>query len=69
MRPITTIVVELSVCWSVSPAKAVELILLPFGMLTWVGPMNHVLDGGPDLSMQKHVTWCLVLAVCQWFIS
>jgi len=25
-----------------------ELILMPFGLRTQVGPVNHVLDGGPD---------------------
>jgi len=23
-------------------------IEMPFGLRTWVGPGNHVLDGGPD---------------------
>jgi len=32
----------------VSPAKTVEPIEMPFGGLTWVGPRNHALDGGPD---------------------
>jgi len=26
-------------------------IELPFGLRTWVGPGNHVLDGGPDPPM------------------
>jgi len=30
----------------VSPAKMAELIEMLFGGLTWVGPRNHVLDGG-----------------------
>jgi len=30
---------------TVSPAKVAELIVMQFGMLTWVGPRNHVLDG------------------------
>jgi len=34
----------------VSPAKMAELIQMPFGLRTWVGPGNHVLDAGPDLS-------------------
>ena len=41
----------LSVCRSVtlvSPAKTAAPIELPFGLRTWVGPGNHVLDGGPD---------------------
>jgi len=25
-----------------------EPIVMMFGMLTWVGPRNHVLDGCPD---------------------
>jgi len=32
----------------VSPAKTAEPIELPFGLRTWVGPGNHVLDGGSD---------------------
>jgi len=43
--------VGLSVCLSVtlvSPAKTAEPIEMPFGLRTWVGPGNHVLDGGPD---------------------
>jgi len=27
-------------------AKMAELIEMPFGMWTWVGPWKHVLDGG-----------------------
>lgn len=27
-------------------AKMAEPIEMPFGMLSWVGPRNHVLDGG-----------------------
>jgi len=30
-----------------NPAKAVEAIAMPFGMLTHVSPRNRVLDGGP----------------------
>jgi len=36
--------VRLSVT-TVSPAKAAEPIVMPFGMLTRVGPRNYVLDG------------------------
>jgi len=32
---------------AVNPAKAAELILMPFGMLTEVGPRNCVLNRGP----------------------
>ena len=28
--------------------KAAEPIEVPFGVWTWVGTRNHVLDGGPD---------------------
>ena len=27
-----------------SPAKTAELIEMPFGLWSWVGPRNHVLD-------------------------
>ena len=43
------------VAWSVglfvtlvSPAKRAESIEMPFGLRTWVGPRNHVLDWGSD---------------------
>jgi len=51
MRPILTDRVARSVGLSVtlvSPAKTAAPIELPFGLRTWVGPGNHVLDGGPD---------------------
>jgi len=32
----------------VSPAKTAAPIELPFRLRTWLGPGNHVLDGGPD---------------------
>jgi len=44
------------VCWSVtlvSSAKTAAPIELPFGLRTWVGPGNHVLDGGPDPTMGR----------------
>jgi len=48
------------VAWSVgrsvtlvSPAKTAAPIELPLELMTWVGPMNHVLDGGPDPPMGK----------------
>ena len=31
-----------------SPAKADDRIEMQFGMRRWVGPGNHVLDGGAD---------------------
>jgi len=43
--------VGLSVCLSVtlvSPAKTAEPIEMPFGLRTWVGTMDHILDGGSD---------------------
>ena len=39
------------VCQSVmvvSCAKTAELIDMPYGLWTWVGQRNHVLDGDPD---------------------
>jgi len=52
MRPIATDGVAWSVGLSVTtvsePCKAAEPIVMPLGMLTLVGPRNHVLDGRPD---------------------
>jgi len=55
MMPIVRDRVAWSVCLSVglsvtlvSPAKTVEPIDMPFGLRTWVGPRDHVLDGGSD---------------------
>ena len=55
MQPNVTDRVVWSVCLSVSlsvtvvsPAKMTELIEMPFGLRTQVGPKNHVLDGYPD---------------------
>jgi len=51
MQPILTDRVAWSVSQSVtlvSPAKTAAPIELPFGLRTWVGPGNHVLDGGSD---------------------
>jgi len=48
MQPIVTDRVAWSVCQSVtlvSPAKTAELIEMPFGLRTLVGPGNHVLHG------------------------
>jgi len=36
-----------------SPAKMAELIEMPFGLKSQVGPGNHVLYGGPDPSMER----------------
>ena len=51
MRSIVTDQVAWSVGLSVtlvSFAKTAEPIEMPFALRTWVGPGNHVLDGGPD---------------------
>jgi len=37
----------------VSPAKTAELIEMPYGLMTRVGPRNRVLDGGPHPPMGK----------------
>jgi len=37
-----------SVCHTSESCKTAELIEMPFGLRTRVGPGNHVLDGGPD---------------------
>ena len=36
-----------------SPAKMAERIEMPFGTWTQVGPVNHVLNGGPDHTMGR----------------
>jgi len=55
MRPIVTDQVAwwsvgLSVCHTavLSPAKTAEPIKMPFELRSQVGPVHHVLDGGPD---------------------
>ena len=60
VRPIVTDRVAwfigLSVCLSVTVmnfAKPAELIEMPFGLWTPMGPRNHVLDGGPDHPMRR----------------
>jgi len=56
MRAILTDRVAWSVGLSVtlvSPAKTAVPIELPFGLRTWVGPGNHVLDEGPDPPMGR----------------
>jgi len=37
----------------VSPVKTAERIEVPFGLWTWLGPWNHVLDGGSDPPMGR----------------
>ena len=61
MRPIATDGVALSVCVSVcllvtfkSPAKMAEKIEMSIEGYTRVGPMNHVLDGTPDLPVSDN---------------
>ena len=46
----------LSFCLSVtlvSPAKTAEPIVMLSGLRTWLGPRDHVLDGGSDLPMGR----------------
>jgi len=60
MRPILADRVSWSVGLSVTlvrPAKMAAPIELPFGLRTWVGPGNHVLDGGPDPPMGRGKFW------------
>ena len=38
---------------TMSPAKPAEPIVMRFGMLTWMDPRNHALDGGPDPHAQR----------------
>jgi len=48
MRPTVTDGVAWSVCRPVtivSPANMAEPLEMPFGVWTWVGPRNQVLDG------------------------
>jgi len=55
MRSIVRDRVAWSVCRSVElmgPAKTAEPIEMPFGLRTWVGPRNHVLDGGPAVLLR-----------------
>jgi len=37
----------------VSPVQTAALIEMPFGLMTRVGPVNHVLNGDPDLPMGR----------------
>jgi len=37
----------------VIPAKTAELIKMPFALRTWVGPRDHLLDGGSDPPMGR----------------
>ena len=56
MRSIVRDQVAWSVCQSVtlvSPAKTAEPIEMPFGLTTWLGPRDHVLDGGSDPTMGR----------------
>ena len=45
MRPVATDGAVRSVGHDCQPAKMAELIKMPFGMWTRVGPRNHVLGG------------------------
>ena len=49
---------SLSVCRSdtvVSPAETAHLIKMPFGLRTWVGPRNYVLDRNPDPPLEEAI--------------
>jgi len=53
-------VVCLLVCLSdtlVSPGKKAEPIEMPSGLRTWLGPRDHVLDGGSDPPMGRGKFW------------
>ena len=56
-----------------SPARTAEPIELPFGLRTWVGPGNHVLDVDPDPpweeakfcgSMGRDAVWVVGSEMC-----
>ena len=51
--------VGLSVGHDLSPAKATEPIEMQFGMMSWVVPGNHVLDGGADAPTEGSFLGCL----------
>jgi len=58
--------VGLSVCRSValvSPAKTAAPIELPFGLRTWVGPGDHVLDGGLHCESKKGATLTMAITL------
>jgi len=57
MRPIATDVACSVVCvlgTRVSCAETAEPIEMPFEKLNHAGPMNHVLDGGPETHGKGH---------------
>jgi len=41
----------------VSSAEMAEPITMAFGVRTWVGPGNHVLDGDPDPPWEGAIFW------------
>jgi len=68
MRPILIDRVAWSVGPSVtlvSPAKTAAPIELSFGLRTWVGPGNHVLDGGPDPPWEGANFWGVWASHCK----
>jgi len=68
MQPVVTDRVAWSVGLSVtvvSHAKTAELIKILFGLMTWVGPGNHVLDEGPDPCVERGNLDGLVAAHCK----
>jgi len=57
---------------AMSCAKMAEPIEMPFGLRTWMGPRNHVLDGGSDPSMGRsnfkgEIEWHIVNGVATLF--
>ena len=38
-----------------SCAKTAEAIEMPFGVLSWMDPRNHVLFGGPDAPCEGEI--------------
>jgi len=64
MLPVATDGVEWSVGLSVtivSPTKTTEPIEMPFGLWTWVGPRNRVLDAG---ALRRHLANTTELSLC-----
>jgi len=65
MRPIVTDGIAWSVDWSatiVSPAKTAEAIEMPFGVLTRLGPRNHLFHDLLLRSYLYHYVWSVITA-------
>ena len=48
------------------PCKMAELIEMPIGRLTRMGPMNHVLDGGRDPPWEGAIPWVVQPTEKHW---